>query len=422
MEPTLCAGASATGGLLSIIRLSGPAAMTIAEVSGLSPGQSWRSEPRSWQISGGACPCRVFTARAPRSYTGCDLIEITLPGSRDVVALALEALVAAGAEHATRGAFTRQALAHGRLTLVQAEAILAVTSAPDAEAAERAIAVLRGSWSRDLTDARERVLRLRALVEANLDFLDEADVTTYGTESLRCECASLRDLIRGWMVAAGSIEGLPMVCLAGPANAGKSALFARLTGERPLVSPIPGTTRDALECVCRIGGRDVRVVDTAGWLEDHPDADPLDRASAASARRIAADASLILICSAADAPAPEVIPLNLERAVIIATKSDLGSTDARAELAVCALTGAGIGGLESLIAGRLAHASAGDARQQRLLGRAEAILARLASRIGPDEVLAEDLRQVSEALGELMGATTPDDVLEAIFSRFCIGK
>jgi tRNA modification GTPase len=420
VDATVCACATAAGGHSALLRLSGPRAVAVARAAGLPLADPWLISSAEWALAGGRCPCRVLLAPAPRSFTGCDLVEVTLPGSRDLVELALAALVAAGAEPAAPGAFTRQALANGRLGLDQAEAILALTNAGDAAAAARALACLRGELGRELGDVRERLLHLRALVEAGLDFIDEDDVRAYEPMTMKREIAALRAAIGRWISAATASEGPPLVCLAGPPNAGKSALFARLTGHPALVSAVPGTTRDALEETIELGGRAVRLADTAGWLGE--EAHALDAAAIAAGRRLADAAALILACSAPDAPLPTNHGIAADRALVVATKSDLGAADPRAAVSVSVRSGDGLARLGRLVAERLSSAAAGEPRQQRLLARCDGLLAPLELALPADELLAEDLRRAADLLGELIGATTADDVLTTIFSRFCIGK
>jgi tRNA modification GTPase len=224
----------------------------------------------------------------------------------------------------------------------------------------------------------------------------------------------LRGVVAGFRITAEQVGSEPRVCLVGAANAGKSSLFNRLSGAAALVSPVAGTTRDWLEAEWCPGGRRVRLVDTAGWISGTGNPDL--RTGGLHG------ASLILACSAADAPLPDDHGLPSERTLVIATKADLGVHDARAVLAVSAGTGAGLEHLARLVADRLGGVAAGEPRQQRLLAACDGLLGTLCEGLPADELLADDLRRATDLLGELIGTTTPDDVLEAIFSRFCIGK
>ncbi len=422
-EPTWVACATALPARLAVLRLSGPAAVAIARAVDLPRAPAWRLAQGDWALDGGSCPARTLAAVAPRSFTGCDLVEIHLPGSPDLVERALARLVAAGARPAAPGAFTRQALANGRLSLDQAEAVLALTSAGDEHAARLALARLAGELGAEAARVREELITLRALVEAGLDFAEEDGVSAFDRADAAARLTALAGRLARWITAADGVGATPVVCLVGPANAGKSALFARLTGATALVSPVAGTTRDWLEATWTVAGRSVRLIDTAGWLDqarlDDPDA--LDRAAIAAGRAATAGAALILACSAPDAPLPPetILPSG---ALVLATKCDLGHTDARAVCAVSATTGAGLDHLAALVAERLAGLAGGEPRQQRLLSACCELLRRLGDHLPGDELLADDLRRAAALLGDLIGSTTPDDVLDAIFARFCIGK
>ena len=418
---TFAACATATGDHSALLRLSGPDAIVIAQRAGVPlPAAAWRVRTGDWTLAEGCCPCRVLLARAPRSFTGCDLVEVVIPGARDLVELALSVLLAAGAQPAAPGAFARQALANGRLSLDRAEAILALTQAPTAAAAAQALERLRGAFGDDLATVRGRLLHARALVEAGLDFVDEADVRAYDPGWLHGELVALREVLTRWRSTADALEGEPRVCLVGRANAGKSALFNRLTGGAALVSPVAGTTRDWLDAPWDAAGRQLRLIDTAGWLDA---ANGLDAAGIQAGRDILAGAALILACSAPDAPLPDSLALPISvPVVVLATKADLGPPDPRATLAVSVVTDDGMAQVAGLVTTRLGAVGGGEPRQQRLLAEADAVLARLTKHLPADELLADDLRLAADRLGELIGATTADEVLSAIFARFCIGK
>jgi tRNA modification GTPase len=425
LTDTIAACASATGGHSAVLRLSGPQAHAIAQRAGLVLGAPWTAAESAWSLAGGTCPCRVLSCPGPRSFTGCDLVEITVPGAVDLVELALAALFAAGAHPALPGGFTRQALANGRLSLDQAEAVLALAQAADADAARQALDRLCGALAERLGAVRERIIYLRALVEAGLDFSEEPDVRAFEPTALQQELANLRAEVAAFRTAADQFEGEPRVCLVGRANAGKSALFNALAGGSALVSPVAGTTRDWLDATWDVGGRNVRLVDTAGWLDAATH--HLDAAAIAAGRALIDSAALILACSAPDAPLPSDHGLPSGRTLIIATKADVigaaaHGAEAGAVLAVSADDGTGLPALRGLVAERLGAVASGEPRQQRLLARADAILGALAAHLPDDVLLADDLRRAADLLGELIGATTPDDVLNTIFGRFCIGK
>jgi tRNA modification GTPase len=294
--------------------------------------------------------------------------------------------------------------------------VLALVTASDAEAAQRALIRLRGDLGADLAAVRDELTELRARVEAGLDFAEEDGVAGADHRLIRSAAQRLGARLARWRTVADAAAGPPVVCLVGPANAGKSALFQRLSGAPALVSPVPGTTRDPLEAAWHVGSRTVTLVDTAGWL-DHASTG-LDAEAIAAGRRWIDHAALVLACSAPDARLPTVAGTWQ----VIATKADLGSPDPRAVVAVSVETGCGLDQLAGLVAERLAHSHGGEPRQQGLLAAALASLGTLADQPPPDEMLAEDLRRITEQLSDLIGSTTPDDVLDALFSRFCIGK
>ncbi len=360
-------------------------------------------------------------APARRSSTGHDLVEITLPGAPALVAMALHTVQAAGAVLAPPGGFTRQALARGRLRLDQAEGLLALVHSHDAPAAARALTRLRGLMGEDVQQVRARLLDLRALVEAGLDFSDEADVRPWDEAALREECAALARRLSRWGAVVADRGGAPVVALCGAPNAGKSALFARLTGQPALISTVPGTTRDCLEAPWRPGGLACTLVDTAGWLSMAAGPDALALAQGAS--RLAG-ATVVLACTAPDAPLPADWRQRLPATAVVlevATKADLGVPVAAA-LAVSVQDGTGLEQLGAQVAAHLAEVATPGDRQGPLVAAAAAGLSALSAALPADELLAEDLRLAAARLGDLLGATTSDEVLAAIFSRFCIGK
>lgn len=421
-DATICACATALPAETALLRLSGRQARSVAAAAGLALPAAWRWQAGAWALAAGRCPVRVAFFPAGRSATGCDLVEIALPGAPDLVALGLARLQTAGAEAAVPGAFSRQAWAHGRLDLDQAQAVLALAQAPDRDAARLALQRLQGALADELEPLRQGLLEARARVEAGLDFIEEDDVQAYDPAALSAELQNAAAVLGRWRRAITGLGEEAVVCLVGPANAGKSALFSRLGGGPALVSSQPGTTRDWLQQVISLDGRQLRLIDTAGWLSEQDDA--IDVAAVAGGRRLAANAALILVCLAPDVAVDEarLAELPPERSVCIATKADLGPADARAVLAVSAVDGSGLDALRGLIARRLAERCGGDQRQAALLEQAGGLLAELADGLPPDEILASDLRRLAGLLAELVGRTADDEVLEAIFGRFCIGK
>ena len=421
---TITACATAVGGISALIRLSGPRAQHIAKHAGLTIPDGWQHMTQSWSLNQGVLPCSVMFFPAGRSYTGFDLVEIVIPGSADCVELVLHALVMQGAERAEAGGFTRQAFAQGRMDLDQAQAILSLAQAGDAQTAQRALGRLRGALAQELEPIRKELIQVRALVEAGLDFMDEEDVQAFDPDQLQQRCAAMVHTIERWRCAAHSLGDDPYVCLAGGANAGKSALFARLTGTAVLVSDQAGTTRDWLEGTWELpSGRRIRLIDTAGWLQQYVSS--LDTAAVGSGKDLLAHAAVILACSAPDAPLTDdwqqVIP-NGPDVRVIATKADLGVEDDRASLAVSIESDVGLTALAGMVDRLLGERGGGDPRQQRLLTQCSEVLEALRHDLPPDELLADELRLVCDYLTDLLGETASDDILNHIFSSFCIGK
>ena len=206
------------------------------------------------------CRCVCCGVLGPRTFTGEDLVELTVPGSRAVVDVVMNSLRQHGAEEAEPGYFTRRAFANGRMRLEQAEALLALVHAVDGAAAQRALSWLRGSLGAEVKELRAHLLHLRALCEAGLDFMEEDDVRAFEPAWMRQQVESIHAALIRWQRAAQSHSQIPLVVLAGPANAGKSALFNALTGGRALVSAQAGTTHpDWLDGTWQLPGRAVRL-------------------------------------------------------------------------------------------------------------------------------------------------------------------
>ncbi len=416
-EPVVCAAATPSGGRNALLRVAGTACREVLIAAGLPVPGPWQSRPTSWNLALGPCPCRITFAPAGRSYSGDEAAEIVLPGNPDLVAAALSALRSAGAEDALPGAFTRRALVNGRLSLDRAEAVLQLCTAPDADAAGRALRVLRAGLAGEVAAVREELLGLRALVEAGLDFVDEPDVETIAPSELAAACRTLALRLHRWLRGQDQATGSPRVCLVGPANAGKSSLFGVLTGAPALVADTAGTTRDWLEADLDLGGRPFVLIDTPGWTD--PPGGVTDGSDPATA-----GAGLMIVCSAADAPVPAswISPPDVD-VLLVATKADLAApADPRCELAVSVATGHGLDALRERIVQRMAGSVEAPPRSREMLSEAVDRLDSLADRSATDECAAEELRLTGDVLGDLLGHDTPEAVLDRIFTSFCIGK
>ncbi|TVR10939.1 MAG: hypothetical protein EA401_11820 [Planctomycetota bacterium] len=417
--------ASAPGGARALLRVAGISRQTLEEWLGLSRIVPWRPFEGVWPLaSGGGVPMRLLWCPGPRSFTGDDLCEITVPGSSALIEVVQEDLQQRGLEQAQPGYFARRALANGRLRLDQAEALLAVVHARDGSAARRAVALLRGGLGDEVAELRQRLLHQRALVEAGLDFMEEADVRAYEPAALQAELRDVAGCCRRWLRAAASQEHIPTVVLAGKANAGKSALFNVLTHGDALVSDTPGTTRDWLDGAWQLPQRGCRLVDTAGWLDAHVGTTALDQQAIARGKALLHGAAVVLWCSAPDAPLPQELPDIPGPSLLVANKSDLGIPHHQApDIAVSAKTGAGLEELAHIVDEYLAPVAGLPRRQHYLLQQAAEQCQVLSDRPLPDDVcLAADLRSIADLLGELIGTVTSDEILGTIFGQFCIGK
>jgi len=370
----------------------------------------------------------------PHSFTGEDSAEIQGHGGPAVSALALEAVLAAGAELARPGEFTKRAFLNGRLDLAQAEAVADLVAARSEAETILAARQLAGGLSAKVEEVAKPLLAVLADLEAALDFSDEVAPPDVAALSGRLR-AEVQPRLAA-LLAAGR-EGLPFryglkVTLAGAPNVGKSSLFNALLGtERALVSPRPGTTRDYLTAEVVWSGLRVELSDTAG-LTASP-ADELDELGQARAREQVAGADLVLWVRDCASPAEPVgWPPSPGRSLAVWNKADLAPPPAWPELAVSARTGLNLPQLKAAVV-KLATGLenpeppevAPSFRHQAALRRAEEYLKAALDALEegqPPDICAFELRSALEALGLIRGRGAAEDILNEIFSRFCLGK
>lgn len=371
---------------------------------------------------------------APRSYTGEHTLEVTCHGNPLVVERLIAALQDCGVQLAEPGAFTRRAVENGKLDLIAAEAVDQVCRASTMAGLQVARDALDGRLGAHLVELRERLLTAAAELEARLD-LPGDDLALVDDESLVRALRDLSDEARGLAQTcrAGRIlvDGA-RVALVGPVNAGKSSLFNCLVGRtRALVSSQAGTTRDVVEARVQLGGVEVTLLDTAGErLTD----DPIEAAGLALARELVAEADLLLVVHRAGTVDPATA-LILQRTADRPRLEICNGIDEAAAppgvLPVSALTGEGLEELRAAIvralvgtearADRLRIASARQRDALESLACAAAEAADTLSWAGP-AVAADAITRGLASLDDLTGADTKEDVLSAIFARFCIGK
>lgn len=441
---TIVAIATAPGaGGVGMLRVSGPQALRIAVDLGCPQLQPRHAHYARFRDAAGEVldDGIALYFPNPRSFTGEDVVELQGHGSPVVLQQLVGRCIALGARQARPGEFSERAFLNGKLDLAQAEAIADLIAASDTRAARAARRSLDGVFSRRVEDAGEQLVRLRIHVEAAIDFADEpldtlgGDQVRQGLGEVQLALATLRDdAERGRRLR----DGLHAV-LVGPPNAGKSSLLNALAGsERAIVTDIAGTTRDILRETIRIDGLELTLVDTAG-LRDGGDAIEREGMRRARAEMQRTDLAIIVLDArdpqaghAAVADAIAGVPLQLW----IHNKSDLlealpADIDANV-VHVSAATGQGLDRLHTRLR-ELASGSAGDSVEGEFSARArhvEAITLAIghAERAEAElvhehlELAAEELRLAHEALGEITGRMSADDLLGRIFSSFCIGK
>jgi len=440
---------------IGVVRISGPEALKVGDRAFRPRRGRPLSERRSHSVAYGwvvnTDGQRVDEALAlvmlgPHSYTGEDVVELQCHGGAVAVRRVLEVALEAGARLAEPGEFTRRAFLNGRIDLSQAEAVVEVIRAKTDRAMEAAVRQLEGSFSHAIREVRERLLGVAAQLEAEIDF-PELELETESREALLEGCSwslerigvLLRNVRRGDLLRNGL-----RVVLAGRPNVGKSSLLNRLVGkDRAIVTAVPGTTRDVIEEWVSLGGVPVLYADTAGIRETE---DEVERFGVDRSREMLRRADLILWVvdagsglTAEDLALREQLPSS-KPVIGVLNKTDLVDPAALDALAaelkglrliqVSALSGAGIEELERAVLeeagaldmeeGFVATERQGDALR-RAADALRSALATAEAGYGPD-LISVDVRAAWSALGEITGDTVDEDLLDQIFSRFCIGK
>lgn len=454
-EDTIVAVATPPGeGGVGIVRLSGPRAISIAAAlfrssRGADPLRTRRRVLHGHAVTpdGGVLDeVLLHLMRAPHSYTREDVAEINAHGGTGPLNAIVEACLAAGARLAAPGEFTQRAFLNGRIDLVQAEAVIDTIRARTRASLQAAQTAASGVLSRRIHAFAAEIAHALAHIEAAVDFPEEdlpELVTPELFEGLRRTHAAMRALLK--TAEAGRLlrEGAT-AAIAGQPNAGKSSLFnALLRDNRAIVTAVAGTTRDRLEEYMTLDGVPVKLVDTAGL---RPTEDEVEAIGVQRAREALETAHVVVLVRDASAPplsgeeelAEELAALGCPL-LLAQNKSDLAPDAPVPEWAaafartcrVSALTGAGLPELErelaALVLGEAQFAAdqalITRAHQKDSLRRAAECTAHMLenTELSP-EFLAFDLREALQALGEITGETTPDDLLGRIFSQFCIGK
>jgi tRNA modification GTPase len=430
---TIVAPATPLGrGALAIVRIDGPRSVSILEIlGGIAPDTRMATLTQlSWNRQA-LDECIAIRYAAPHSFTGNDLVELTLHGSPLLVQRVIEAVVASGARMAAPGEFTERAVLNGKLDLVQAESIADLINSRTALQAKLSLGNLHGILSRRAVAVRESLLHIISRLEAALDFSEEGYQFITREEARReieraiAETNAMAETYRRGRATTG---GLTAVILGRP-NAGKSTLLNRLVGsDRAIVTPIPGTTRDIVRETIEIGGLPVTIADTAGLRAS---GDLVEELGVARAREAAAVADIILyLIDASVGSTPEDELADFLNPIVIFTKVDLASPP-NGELGISVASERGIdellSRLDAIVRDQFAAPEGSlvnERQRQAVLGCGKALARALtALDAGLDEqLILVDLYRASTSLGLLTGTITRDEVFTEIFSKFCIGK
>ena len=431
---TIFALASGAGrAAVAVIRLSGPdAKRALSRFAKLDPLSRFAHYARFRDPESGETLDRGLALffPAPASATGEDCAELHLHGGEAVVGGVLAALAREpGLRAAEPGEFARRAFLNGKLDLSQIEALADLIEARTAFQRRQALRLAGGALRRETEVWRGAIVEAMALVEGDLDFADEAEVSGLSAAELEKLLASTLASIDAALASAPASERLRegfLVLILGPPNAGKSTLLNVLARrEAAIVSDEPGTTRDLIEVDLDLGGLPITLVDTAGLRESES---AVERIGVARARARAGEADLILWLSEGGAEPPPDFGPEAAEVLRVATKADT-LAPASGALAISAREGRGVDELCVEIARRAASAL-GDggsaliahARQRVELETARARLRAALEEGKPPELVAEDLRLAARALQRIAGAVEVEELLDLIFSRFCIGK
>lgn len=448
-EDTIVALATPNGiGAIGVIRLSGPGAITIAQ-------KVWKGKDLTKQSSHTLHFGRVMDGEleldevvaslfiAPRSYTRENVVEISCHGSNYIIESIIKLFIRNGARAAKAGEFTLRAFLNGQLDLSQAEAVADLIASNSKASQQIALQQLRGGFSSQLKGLRDQLVQFASLIELELDFAEE-DVEFANRDQLKKLIHEITkvigSLIQSFELGNAIKNGVNTV-IAGRPNAGKSTLLnALLNEERAIVSHIPGTTRDTIEEVLNINGINFRLIDTAGIREA---TDAIERIGVERTMEKISQSALLLYVFDAEQIIPEELKSDLESLqkpgisiLVIANKVDLLSAEQlsllpKSAIIISAKQKQHIDELKQKIyASAIKENLTGhetlvtNIRHLEALQKTEEALVRVLDGIDTvtSDFLSMDIKQALHYLGEITGAVTTDDLLENIFSKFCIGK
>ena len=440
VEDIIIAPATALGGAIAVIRMSGDGSVELCDR--IFKGRKPLVEAKSHTIHYGTiCDGErvvddvvVAVFRAPHSYTGEESVEISIHGSRYIAQEVIRLLCAEGARVAEAGEFSQRALAAGRIDLSQAEAVADLIAAESRAAHAVAATQMRGGYSALLDELREELLNITSLLELELDFSEE-DVEFADREKLRSMLSKTDDavvrLMESFKVGNAISEGVS-VAIVGRPNVGKSTLLNRLVGDdRAMVSDIAGTTRDTIEESVVIDDIRFRFVDTAGL---HDTDDRLEKMGIERTERAIQKAQIVLYMTEPSQSELELPVLGNEQTLLlVVNKIDVSSErSVEGAIYISAREGEGVDELRKALRATVdteglyrGDVVVSNLRHYEALSRAHSALMAAISALDfgvSEELLAEDIRIAITALAEITGHITSDDIIKNIFSHFCIGK
>lgn len=442
-KDTICALATAPGGAIAVIRVSGSKAISITESIFSRPLSGKPSHTLHYGTIGhDVDDVLVSVFLAPHSYTGEDSTEISCHGSTYITQRILELLIAQGARQAMPGEFTQRAFLNGKMDLSQAEAVADLIASTTKATHQMAMSQMRGHFSNELNRLRERLLHLASLLELELDFSDQevefADRTELKTLAAEVQ-QHIGQLADSFHTGNALKTGVPVAIIGAP-NVGKSTLLNNLLeDDRAIVSNIQGTTRDLIEDVVQIQGVTFRFIDTAGIRKTR---DQIEKLGIERTLKAAERASIVILLTEEGVPFPDVRFRDDQKVLRVINKCDVTLPSASflyhkrttgTLFHISSLTGDGIPLLKEALVREAALPNVQESstivsniRHYEALTQAHEAITRVLQGLNdgiPSDLVAQDLRDCIGHLSAITGAAiTSDSILHSIFSRFCIGK